>query len=88
MKTKESFNINGKNLLNKIKEIVEEGNVTRISIADKGGKELITFPLTIGVVAAMVAPVFAAVGALALFVGECTITVEREVTDGEEEVKL
>jgi hypothetical protein len=44
----------------------------------------VSFPLTIGVVAAVFAPVFAAVGALAAFVGECTVTVERdEKTTGE-----
>jgi len=78
---KETFNVNGKNLLNKVKEIIAEGNVTRITVSDRDGKELITFPLTYGLVAAMIAPVLAAIGALAVFVGECSITVEREVAD-------
>jgi hypothetical protein len=85
MTTKETFNLHGENLLKTIKELIAEGNVTRITIGDKSGKELVSFPLTIGVVAAIFAPVFAAVGALAAFVGECTITVERDVkTTGEE----
>ncbi|WP_414647237.1 DUF4342 domain-containing protein [Chitinophaga sp.] len=50
----------------------------KITITDKEGKELMTFPLTIGVVGALLAPVFAAVGALAALIGECSITVERE----------
>jgi diacylglycerol kinase family enzyme len=74
----ESFKMEGENLLKRIKELIAEGNVRRITIIDKEGKELMTFPVTIGVVAAMVAPVLAAVGALAAFIGECTITVERE----------
>ncbi|QXV64516.1 DUF4342 domain-containing protein [Mucilaginibacter sp. 21P] len=78
MKTKETFNLNGKNLVNKIKELIEEGNITRITINDKAGKELLSFPLAIGVVAAVLAPILAAVGALALVVGECSLTVERE----------
>lgn len=78
MKTKETFNLNGKNLVNKIKELIEEGNITRITITDKAGKELLSFPLAIGVVAAVLAPILAAVGALALVVGECSLTVERE----------
>jgi hypothetical protein len=83
MKHKETFNINGKNLVNKVKEIIAEGNVTRITIADKDGKELLTFPLSYGLVAVVIAPVLAAVGALAVFVGECSVIVEREVAEGE-----
>ena len=76
--TKESFSINGEQLLNKVKELIKEGNIRRISIHDKSGKELMSFPLTVGVVGAVFAPVLAAVGALAALIGECTITVERE----------
>ncbi|WP_295649504.1 DUF4342 domain-containing protein [uncultured Mucilaginibacter sp.] len=76
-KTKESFHINGESLLKKIKELIAEGNVTRISITDKAGKELMSFPLTIGLVGVVLAPVLAAVGAMAALLGECTITVER-----------
>lgn len=76
--TKESFKINGESLLKKIKELVEEGNIRKISIHDKDGKEVMSFPLTIGVVGAVFAPVLAAVGAMAALIGECTITVERE----------
>lgn len=76
----ESFSISGEGLLKKVKELIEEGNVRKIIIKDKSGKELMTFPLTIGVVGAVLAPVLAAVGALAALIGECTITVEREVT--------
>lgn len=78
MGAKEFFSINGEHMLQKIKELVEEGNVRRITITDKSGKEIMSFPLTIGVVGAVLAPVFAAVGALAALVGECTIAVERE----------
>jgi len=76
-KTKESFHINGESLLKKIKELIAEGNVTRISITDKAGKELMSFPLTVGLVGVVLAPVLAAVGAMAALLGECTITVER-----------
>ena len=77
--TKESFKINGENLLKKVKELIEEGNVRKISIHDKDGKEIMSFPLTIGVVGALLAPVLAAVGAIAALIGECSITVERDV---------
>lgn len=79
--TWETFTTTGEHLLKKIKELIEEGNVRKIIIKDKNGKELMTFPLTIGVVGAVLAPVLAAVGALAALIGECTLTVEREHTD-------
>jgi hypothetical protein len=76
--TKEEFSISGEQLLKKVKELIAEGNIRKITIKDKGGKELMTFPLTIGVVGAVFAPVLAAIGALAALIGECTIAVERE----------
>jgi Domain of unknown function (DUF4342) len=78
MFTKESFSVNGEALLQKVKELIAEGNVRKITITDKAGKEVMSFPLTIGVVGALLLPVLAAVGALAALIGECTITVERE----------
>jgi hypothetical protein len=75
---KETFIVNGEHLLKKIKELVEEGNVRKITIHDKTGKEIMSFPLTVGVVGAVLAPVFAAVGAFAALISECTISVERE----------
>ena len=82
MATKETFSISGESLLKKVKELVAEGNVRRITITDKSGKELMSFPLTFGLVGVLLMPVMAAVGAVAALVTECTITVERE----EEEV--
>lgn len=76
-KKEESFKVTGENLLQKVKELIEEGNVRKITIKDKNNKELLSFPLTLGVVGAVIAPVLAAVGALAALIGECTISVER-----------
>jgi hypothetical protein len=78
MSNKESFSINGESLLNKVKELIAEGNVRKIIITDKHGKELIHIPLTYGIVGAVLLPVFAAIGAMAALLTECTITVERE----------
>ena len=78
MGTKDFFTTTGENLLKQIKELIEEGNVRRITIIEKSGRELMSFPLTIGVVGTLLAPVLAAVGALAALIGECSITVERE----------
>jgi len=65
-------------LLKKVKELVKEGNVRRIIIKGKEGKTIVEFPLTIGVVGALIAPVLVAVGAIAALVTECEIVVERE----------
>ena len=75
---KETFTVKGEQLIKKIKELIAEGNVRKISIHDKADKEIMSFPLTIGVVGAVLAPVLAAVGALAALIGDCTISVERE----------
>lgn len=74
----ESFKSNGENLLKKVKELINEGNIRKIIIQDQAGKEIMSFPLSVGVVGAVLAPVLAAIGAVAALVGECTITVERE----------
>jgi hypothetical protein len=79
-KTKrEEFQVNGEQLLAKVKELIKEGNVRRIIIKSKEGKTLVELPLTIGVVGAVLAPVLAAVGAIAALVTECSIVVERDV---------
>ncbi|OGD63596.1 hypothetical protein A2160_01870 [Candidatus Beckwithbacteria bacterium RBG_13_42_9] len=77
-KKTETFKVRGEELIKKVKELVKEGNVRYITIKDKKGKTLIMFPLTVGVIGAVIAPVLAAVGAIAALVSECTITVERE----------
>lgn len=77
-KKEEVFQVKGEKLLEKIKDIIKEGNVRKIIIKDKSGKTLIEFPLTIGVVGAVLAPVLAAVGAIAALVSECSIIVQRE----------
>lgn len=76
---KEEFKVEGENLLKKVKEIINEGNVRKITIKDKNGKDIIVFPLTIGVVGTLIAPVLAALGALAALIGECTIKVEKDI---------
>ncbi len=77
-KKTESFKVNGEELLKKVKELIREGNVRKITIVDKHGNTLVSLPLTIGVVGAVLAPVLAAVGAIAALVTECTIKVERK----------
>jgi hypothetical protein len=74
----EIFKVKGEELLKKFKELVAEGNVRTITIKNAEGKVIVKFPLTIGVVGAVLAPALAAVGAVAALLTECTITVERE----------
>ena len=74
----ETFKIEGTKLLEKVKELVREGNVRKITIKDKSNKELMQFPLTFGVIGVAIAPMLAAIGALAALITECSITVERE----------
>ena len=76
-KPTEEFTVNGEELLAKIKSLINEGNVRRIIIKDEGGKVLVEFPLTVGVVGALLVPIWAAIGAIAALVTKCTIVVER-----------
>ena len=76
--TTETFEIKGEKLLETVKNLIEEGNVRKIIIKDKKGKTIAEFPLTIGVVGALIAPVLAAIGAIAALLTECTLTVERK----------
>lgn len=76
-KTTEEFTVNGEELLAKVKSLINEGNIRRIIIKGEDGKTLVELPLTIGVVGAIIAPMLAAVGAIAALVTKCTIVVER-----------
>jgi len=78
-KSEEKYQVKGSELMRKIKDIIKEGNVRRITITDKNGKTLLNIPLTFGVVGALIAPVLAVIGTIAALVTECTITVERKV---------
>ena len=73
---KESFKVAADNLVDAVKKLLHEGNVRRIVIK-QDGKTVAEFPVTVGVVGAVVAPVLAAVGAIAAVLTECTIEVER-----------
>ena len=74
----EEFVVNGEEVIGKIKELINEGNIRRIIIKDMDDKVLIEIPLTIGVVIAVLAPVLAAVGALAAIITKCKIIVEKK----------
>ncbi len=77
----EEFKVKGDDLLRKIRELIAEGNVRKVTIKNADGRTMVEIPLTIGVVGALIAPVAAAIGAVAALVTECTITVTREEED-------
>ena len=72
------FKVKGKELLKKIEELIHEGNIRKIIIKDDKGRTFIEIPVTIGVIGAVCAPIFAAVGALAGMVANFTIEVIKK----------
>ena len=74
---KEEFRVKGDAVIAKIKEILHEGNVRRITIKNEEGNTLIEIPLTIGVVGVLALPVWAAIGAIAALAANLTIVVEK-----------
>ena len=84
MKTKtiwETFKAEGENVVEKVKQIVHKGNVRRV-VVKQDGRKVAEFPLTAGVVGAVIAPVLAAIGALVALMKDCTIEIERAPVDG------
>jgi len=80
MSTTEKFTISGSQLVDKVKQLIHEGNIRRIRVLHEG-RTVLEIPLSIGAPAAalgiMMAPVLAALGAFAALVTECTIEVEK-----------
>ncbi len=74
----EEFRVKGDELLGRIRELIREGNVRQVTIKSTEGRTLLEIPLTIGVVGALIAPVAAAIGAVAALVTECTVTITRD----------
>jgi len=74
--TWESFKAEGANVLEKIKELIRQGNVRRVLIEHQG-KTVAEFPVTAGVVGVLLAPMVAAIGALVALLQDCTIHIER-----------
>ena len=80
MTTNEKFTVSGSQLVEKVKQLIHEGNIRRVRVLHEG-RTVLEIPLSIGAPAAavtiMVAPVLAALGAFAALVTECTIEVEK-----------
>lgn len=75
---KSEFKVTGEELLGKIRELLHEGNVRKIIIKNEQGETYLEIPVTVGVIGAILAPVFAAVGALAALAAHFTIEVEKK----------
>jgi hypothetical protein len=75
------FRVRGEHLVSRIREIIHEGNVRRIIIKNDEGRTLLEIPLTIGVVGAVLAPVWAALGALAALAADLRIVVEKKAEE-------
>ncbi len=73
----EEFRVSGEMMVAKVKELVREGNVRRITIKNEEGRTLIEIPLTIGVIGTVLLPVWAAIGAIAALAANLTLAVER-----------
>ncbi len=74
---KEEFEVAADNLIEKVKEFLHEGNVTRLIVKDEEGKVLLEIPATIGVVGVLIAPWLAALCVITTLATSCRITVER-----------
>ena len=75
--SREEFVIDSDHLVERIKELLHEGNVTRIMVRDNKNRLFLDIPVTIGVIGTLIAPWLAALGAVAALVTECKITLER-----------
>ena len=82
---KESFKVAADQIVEILKKLVHEGNVRRVVIK-QDGRTIVEFPLTVGVIGTVFAPMLAAAGALAAVISECTIEVERDVPDQRKDV--
>lgn len=75
--TREEFSISADNLIERVKQLLREGNITRIIVKDEKGDVLLEIPATVGVIGAVLAPWLAALGVIAALATKCKIVVER-----------
>ncbi len=75
--TREEFTVSSSNLVDRVRELLHEGNVTRVIVKDEKGKTLLEIPATVGVIGTVLAPWLAALGVIAALVTNCRIVVER-----------
>jgi uncharacterized membrane protein YvbJ len=74
---KEEFKVSSEDLVKKVKDLIREGNVTKVIVKNEEGKTLLEMPITAGVVGVILAPWLAALGVIAALATKCTMSVER-----------
>lgn len=75
--TREEFTVSGSNVVDRVKDLLHEGNVTRVIVKDEKGSTLLEIPATVGVIGTVIAPWLAALGVIAALATKCKIVVER-----------
>jgi hypothetical protein len=73
----EEVQVLGRDLVEKVKALIHEGNVQRVIIKDEHGHTFVEIPVTLAAIGVIAAPVLAAVSAIAAAVSKCTVVVER-----------
>lgn len=74
---KEEFSVSADDLIERVKALIREGNITRIVVKDEKDRVLFEMPATVGVVGVILAPWLAALGVIAALATRCTLVVER-----------
>ena len=77
----EEFKIQARDLVDKVQELVHQGNVRRVIIKDEKGRTFIEIPVTIAALGVLAAPVLAAIGAMAALVSRFTLVVEKAAVE-------
>jgi CBS domain-containing protein len=75
--TREEFTVSSDDLIERVKQLLHEGNVTRIIVKDEKGRVLLEIPATVGVIGVFLVPWLAALGTIAALATKCKIVVER-----------
>ena len=75
--SKEEYSVSADNLIERVKALIREGNITRIIVKNEEGKVLLEIPATVGIIGVLLAPWLAALGAIAAIATKCQIVVER-----------
>lgn len=76
-KDQEEFKVQGKDVVEKVKKLIKEGNARRIIVKNEKGDVVAEFPVTVGVIGTVLAPVLAAIGAITAVLTNCTIVVVK-----------
>lgn len=74
---REEFSVSSEDLVKKVKQLIHEGNVTRVIVKNEKGNTLLEIPATVGVIGVILVPWLAALGAIAAVATKCTVIVER-----------